>query len=98
MYIGELITPTHFTVFDGGKWEEWKGDPVSKIKLDNMSYEKVHKTKQVAIGYNNIYLQHLHSLAFSYSIGTPRGGFARWDCVNGWTTTLEDIETMNDGV
>ena len=86
------LWPTHYTNRDGGTWILWpKGSYVSEALLKKMQEEEDRQPIM-------IYGDHIYSLAFHDPMENPRGGFARWDCINGWTTTIEEAEEKDTGV
>lgn len=88
------MQPTHYTIRDGSYWYNWKGNPVTEDDLD------ISKTvnRLIDIPYSDDCFYRVHSLAFSNPIDVPTHSFPRWDCINSWTTTFEEIEEINTGV
>ena len=77
--------PSHYTSEEGGTWNIWYGNTISDIFLDAAA----------GIGHKYIIIQGLkvHSLAFFDLV--PKGfpeRFPRWDCINGWTTPINNEE------
>ena len=88
------MTPTHYISYEGGGWEEWLTTlPVYyKFLEDKVKYCK--KTEAVACKLGNVTF---HALAFD-NPAKGWGSFPRWDCINGWTTTIKEAEEMNKSV
>lgn len=80
----ETLYPFEYSTQEGGMFKPWTFGPVNPKDL-HLSLKS-----SGAIKINNI---DIHSLIFE----TPAAGFnafARWDCVNGWTTTLEEARKV----
>ena len=83
-----ILHPTHFTVHEGGKWHNWISGSITDEQLE----EELEPPNDMLhhVSFNNIMF---HSLSF---ITDGAGGHsARWDCINGWTTTLEQAAKNN---
>jgi len=89
-----VIKPTHYTSYEGGIWKLWPFNASIKAKALDEALEYCKIT-----GESWFYLSsmRIHSLAFiEYNQRTnSMGNYARWDCINGWTTTLEEIEELS---
>lgn len=73
----KVATPLRYTQIERGMWRVWEDGPIDLSLL---------KTGERTITLNGI---SIHALAFENpSFGW--GYFARWDSLNGWTTTIED--------
>lgn len=85
------LYPAWFTRREGGDWEEWKAGPIKSKKQLALIVSDTRNHTVI----NNVLF---HSLAFE----NPAAGwnrFARWDCLNGWTTTLKQArERWSNGL
>lgn len=95
-----LLTPIRYTSHEGGAWRPWEGGSIQEFELLLMTNSKnAYPYKDPVFGFPHPFrLTTIHSLAFHDPIDKPMNSYARWDCINGWTTTLEEIEEMNKGV
>ena len=92
------LLPTHYTQEEGGVWKVYRGQVITKKEL-KINHELCKD------GFAKFFLpvtrrgkrSYIHSLAFANPLGAVRGAYARWDCLNGWTTTIEDVEEMDSG-
>ena len=75
----DRIYPWEFTSQEGGTLYPWRFGPISNKDLSQRD------TRFVLINGMRV-----HSLIFE-SAAAGLGNYARWDCVNGWTTTLEEV-------
>lgn len=66
------LTPTHYTIVEGGYWLQWRFGEVD-MDILNKYYNYLYKT---------INGQPVHSLRFT--LGTDSYAM-RWDSINGWT-------------
>ena len=86
-----LLKPTHYTSYEGGIRKPWPINASIKVKaLDGaLEYCKITRESWFLLGGMRI-----HSLAFvePNQRTNTMGNYARWDCINGWTTTLEEME------
>lgn len=71
------LYPVWFVDREGGTWQEWKAGATTEHKM------------KAAVVVNHGVLNDVvfHALAFE-NPSAGHGNFARWDCINGWTTTL----------
>lgn len=77
------MKPTHYTAREGGTYERWPDE------LDfKMEWLKLADKHSVSMGSIKI-----HSLTFD-NPAMGYGNFPRWDCLNGWTTTIGDCVGM----
>ena len=86
-----MIKPTYYTTQEGGSWKIY----------GFLIYPSEDYLHLVSTNKGNRFLwygEFIHSLAFSDPINKPINSFPRWDCINGWTTTIEEVETINEGV
>jgi len=95
--IPKSYTPTYFTRSEGTLWHRWPEDTTVSEEQLAAALQPDCLFGTVALRTSGIALS-VHSLAWGDPIGTPRGGFARWDCINGWTCTLEEVAELTDGV
>jgi len=80
----EELWPWECTTEEGGNFTFWEGESVTREQLAGVLQKRRHNFSIVYIGGYKI-----HSLIFeSPAIGF--GNYARWDCLNGWTTTIEE--------
>ncbi len=80
-----MIYPWEYTEEEGGEFKPWTGGPVSLGKLKKLK----------SLDYSYVYIKgvKVHSLIFE-SAGAGEGNYARWDCVNGWTTTIQQAKKV----
>lgn len=76
--VGMKLYPWEYTVKEGGPLQIWNGSPVTKEQLR----DSLNQTGQTLINGEPV-----HSLIFG---ATYWPSFARWDCINGWTTSLAE--------
>jgi len=74
------IFPWEYTSEEGGAFKIWKFGDVSEDQL-----------KQRSINVVKINGIEVHSLIFE---AATSGTYARWDCINGWTTTIEKAKDL----
>ena len=87
-------TPTHYTVNEGGTWRKLQECTVKEDELNELK-GKANILNRVPVKLHmwaGVIILNIHSLAFHNPIDIPTGGFARWDCLNGWTTPIKDVE------
>ena len=75
------LYPTWYTTREGGTWEEWTVGSFTKKQLKDA----------VVVAHGILHGVVFHSLAFE-NPAAGWGNFARWDCLNGWTTTLKQAQ------
>lgn len=84
----EELWPWEYTTREGGDFMFWKGKSVTRDQLAKL----IDKTD----GWLRVEIDKIkfHSLIFENHIaGNPNDGvYARWDCLNGWTTTIEEAK------
>lgn len=73
------LYPWEYTSKEGGWFSPWRRGPVTFRQL-RLAVQRVNTVAVI----NGVYV---HSLIFE-SAAMGHGRYARWDCVNGWTTTL----------
>lgn len=82
----EELWPWEYTKKEGGNFIFWEGTSVTKKQLTDLITRKKNLFNTVRIDNYNV-----HSLIFERAqIGF--GNYARWDCLNGWTTTIEEAK------
>lgn len=77
------IEPKYYTRSDGGSFKQWSAGSFDDKNLD------ARDPKDVEINDTKV-----HSFTFE-NPAAGYGNFARWDCVNGWTTTVEEAKERN---
>jgi len=71
------LYPWEYTIYGGSRFKQWGFGPVSKKDLSQRDSHRVT--------INGI---EVHSLIFE-TASCGIGSYARWDCINGWTTTIK---------
>jgi len=74
--VGDLY-PLKYTHLEGGSWVDWP-------KGYYLSYKDLKRRGKYTVSLRGV---EVHSLLFP--VGS---GWARWDCVNGWTDTIAKAE------
>lgn len=72
------IYPFAFTEKEGGEYIPWDGSSIDTKQLNQIR----------DINFSIINGFRVHSLCFE-NPAAGLGNFPRWDCVNGWTTTIK---------
>lgn len=84
------LYPWEFTEHEYGDFKLWIAGPVT---VELLAKAKEHTFigcggRRHIVNINGIWL---HSLIFE-SAAAGNNNYARWDCVNGWTTTIEQAK------
>jgi len=82
----EKLWPREYTSKEGGNFKLWLGKSVTRTQLVKLIDKKPANSVLVHITNFNI-----HSLIFE-TAAAGHGNYARWDCLNGWTTTIEEAK------
>lgn len=77
-----IVYPSYYTSAEGGKFRRWRGLPVTVRML-----LQLRKKPRGGLNYVEIGGMAVHALAFGI-LDEGKQYYARWDCINGWTTTL----------
>lgn len=79
------LHPWEYTWREGGNFEPWKGGSVTRRKL--LQFKKIAQRNGTVLIKEVV----VHSLIFE-SAAAGHGNYARWDCINGWTTTIQQAK------
>jgi hypothetical protein len=72
------VTPTAYTVMEGGMWHPWE---VRGVDMDMLNQPiPALESDSICVAYINHQL--VHSLLFTRELSEFEG---RWDCIHGWT-------------
>ncbi len=87
----EELWPWEYTSKEGGNFKWWKGNQITRKQLEDL-LSKTHSAEFGAYVVINNWT--VHSLIFeTHTAGNPNDNvYARWDCLNGWTTTIEEAK------
>lgn len=82
----EELFPREYTDNERGEFKIWIYGPVTKEQLELSRENDIFEFRYWCVNING---QKVHSLVFETPLA-GWGSYGRWDCVNGWTTTIED--------
>lgn len=74
------LYPWEYTTEEGGVFREWTAGPITVPQLRKAKLAAKGSTVEV----NGVLV---HCLIFE-TASAGHGNYARWDCINGWTTTI----------
>ena len=102
------ITPDYYTTTSGGIWLPWTFGELKNVPPIYNTHEPTASFRSVLDAPKDYrkgqepcvakeFMIELHSFAVGNPMDTSRGGYARWDSYNGWTTSPEDVADMDKG-
>ncbi len=82
----KLLWPWEYISEEGGTFKSWRFGSVTEVLLN----QALSKENNGIVSINGI---KVHALIFE-SAAAGYGNYARWDCINGWTTTFKQAQKM----
>ena len=83
----EELWPWEYAIKEGGIFMFWEGESITRKQLAEL-LETADSSLTVQLN-----MRRVHSFIFESPV-IGYGNYARWDCLNGWTTTIEEAKKV----
>ena len=86
--IGQQVYPREYTDVEGGNFKLWMDGPVTYEQL-RLALKRAIVPGHLCCKVTDLNGLVVHSIAFE-TPAAGSGNYGRWDCLNGWTTSIEN--------